>query len=202
MRERITHALLWVMVVTGGLVLGAKLFDLRVLVGAWSLSPPESLSLLPYGPRWPVDTGDFFIPLSGGYLLACLAALITSWPTPLRYRGLILIAFATCFFGLVITVTEMWPRNAALWAVAKSSPKALQDKAAIVQMVREWVTLDWARVTLVAIGFVAAIRAISVPFPDRAQWPQRSAGRIEKLVYLLSVVGVVAFLVYFVGEVL
>jgi hypothetical protein len=71
------------MVVTGGLVLGAKLFDLRVLVGAWSLSPPESLSLLPDGPRWPVDTGDFFIPLSGGYLLACLAARIASWPTPL-----------------------------------------------------------------------------------------------------------------------
>jgi hypothetical protein len=96
----------------------------------------------------------------------------------------------------------MWPRNAALWAVAKGSPKALQDKAAIVRMVREWVTLDWVRVTLVAIGVVAALRAISVPFPDRAQWPQRSAVRIEKLVYLLSVVGVVAFVVYFVGEVL
>jgi hypothetical protein len=27
---------------------------------SWSTSPPESLSLLPYGPRWPVDTGEFF----------------------------------------------------------------------------------------------------------------------------------------------
>ena len=36
------------------------MFDHVVLVGAWSASPPESLSLLPYGPRFPVDTGDYF----------------------------------------------------------------------------------------------------------------------------------------------
>jgi len=32
-----------------GILLGSKLFDLRVLAGAWSASPPESLSLMPYG---------------------------------------------------------------------------------------------------------------------------------------------------------
>lgn len=202
MRERITHTLLWVMVFTGGLVLGAKLFDLRVLVGAWSHSPPESLNLLPYGPRWPVDTGDFFIPLSGGYLLASLAGLVAAWPTPLKYRGLFLVSFATCFIGLVLTVTQMWPRNAALWAVAKGSPKALKDTAAIIHLVREWVMLDWVRMALGTTGYMAAIRAISVPFPDRTLWPQRKAGPVEKLLYLLGVFGVVAFFVYFVREVL
>ena len=39
-------------VLAWGLLVGGKLFDLRVLVGAWSAAPPESLSLLPYGPRW------------------------------------------------------------------------------------------------------------------------------------------------------
>jgi hypothetical protein len=112
------------MVLAGGMVVGAKLFDLRVLVGAWSLSPTESLSLLPYGPRWPVDTGDFFIPLSGAYLLTSLAALLVAWPTPFKYRGLILLSFATCVVALVITVTQMWPRNDALSAVAKSAPGA------------------------------------------------------------------------------
>ena len=33
------------------------------------------------------------------------------------------------------------------------------------EMVREWVTYDWLRVAMGAVGFVSAIRAISVPFP-------------------------------------
>ena len=202
MRERVTHVLLWAMVLTGGMVVGAKLFDLRVLVGAWSLSPPESLSLLPYGPRWPVDTGDFFIPLSGAYLLTSLAALLVAWPTPFKYRGLILLSFATCFVALVITVTQMWPRNDALWAVAKSAPGALLDRAAVVQMVREWVALDWIRVGLTFSGFVSAIRAISVPFPARSAWQQESAGPVAKAVYAIGLLGVVAFVVYFVRAVL
>ena len=41
---------LWVSVIAWGVVLGAKLFDLLVLAGAWSAAPPESLSLLPYVP--------------------------------------------------------------------------------------------------------------------------------------------------------
>lgn len=202
MRQRITHGLLWVMVFTGGIVVGAKLFDLRVLVGAWSQSPPESLNLLPYGSRWPVDTGEFFIPISGSYLLASLAALIAAWPTPTRYRSLILVSFATCFAALVVTVTQMWPRNAALWAAASGAPGALQDRAAIVQMVHEWVVIDWLRVALGALAFLAAIRAISIPFPPEATWPVRTPTLLAWLGYAAGIVGVLAFAVYFLRAVL
>ena len=52
-------------------------------------SPPESLSLLPYGKRWPVDTGEFFIPSSAALLLATFGAasvnLVTQFSANLNY---------------------------------------------------------------------------------------------------------------------
>ena len=34
-------------------------------------------------------------------------------------------------------------------------------------MARQWVAYDWLRVAMGTIGFVAAVRAISVPFPTK-----------------------------------
>ena len=60
--ERLTRLFLWLSIFGWGVGLGAKLFDLIVLAGAWSAAPPASLSLLPYGPRYPLNPGDFFQP--------------------------------------------------------------------------------------------------------------------------------------------
>ena len=51
---------LWISVLTLGIGLGARLFNLIVLAGAWSASPPGSLALLPYSSRFPVNPGGFF----------------------------------------------------------------------------------------------------------------------------------------------
>ena len=59
-----------------GVGFGAKLFDLLVVAGAWSASPPASLALLPYGPRFPMNPGDFFQPLSIVMAVSVVAALI------------------------------------------------------------------------------------------------------------------------------
>ena len=85
-RARLTRILLWISVLAWGILLGGKLFDLRVLAGAWSASPPESLSLLPYGPRYPVDTGDYFFPSSIALLVCSFGVLISGWKTPPSYR--------------------------------------------------------------------------------------------------------------------
>ena len=46
-REKFTRAFLWIAVLVGGPLLGAKLFDLLVLAGAWSADPPASLAMMP-----------------------------------------------------------------------------------------------------------------------------------------------------------
>jgi len=197
-RERVTRFFLWILVIAWGILLGAKLFDLRVLVGAWSASPPESLSLLPYGPRYPVDTGEFFIPSSAALLLASLGALISGWKTPPHYRILLLLSAVMIFATLIFTVLAFWPRNAALWAVAKGSPNAITDTAMIRAMVREWVAFDWLRIAMGTVGYVAVIRAISVPFPPLVEGVRTSL-RL-KILYGACIGAVLLFVFYFVSK--
>jgi hypothetical protein len=156
---------LWVSVVAWGLLVGGKLFDLRVLVGAWSASPPESLNLMPYGPRYPVDTGEYFFPSSVALLVCSFGGLIAGWSTPPRFRTLLAVPAVMLFVTLVLTVLWFWPANAALWAVARGAPHAMGDPAAVAELVRRWVTYDWLRVAVGLIAFVCSIRAISIPFP-------------------------------------
>ena len=198
-RERVTRGLLWISVFAWGVLLGATLFDLRVLAGAWSASPPESLSLLPYGKRWPVDTGDFFIPSSAALLLATFGALVAGWKTGPRYRTLLFVSAATIFGVLVFTVLVFWPMNAALWAIARGSAKALKDPEAIRALVHQWITLDWLRVAIGVIGYVAAIRAISIPYPATIDY--RASSPLMKAFYAVCIAGVLAFVVYFVSTI-
>jgi hypothetical protein len=155
-------------VVAWGVLVGGKLFDLRVLVGAWSASPPESLSLLPYGPRFPVDTGDYFFPSSVALLVCSFGGVIAGWNTPPRFRLLLAIPAVMLLVTLVFTVLWFWPANRALWAVARGAPNALKDQAEVLRLVRQWVSYDWLRVAVGFVGFLCSIRAISLPFPGPA----------------------------------
>jgi len=177
-RARFTRALLWVSVLAWGILVGGKLFDLRVLVGAWSASPPESLSLLPYGPRFPVDTGDYFLPSSVALLVCSFGGLIAGWNTPWRFRFLLAAPAVMLLITLVFTIFWFWPANAALWSVARDAPGSLQDPAEIAALVRRWIRNDWLRVAVGMTGFVCTVRAISIPFPQtprtvREQEPQQ-----------------------------
>lgn len=164
-RARFTRMFLWVSVVAWGLLVGGKLFDLRVLVGAWSASPPESLNLLPYGPRFPVDTGEYFFPSSVALLVCSVGGLLSGWNTPVRFRALLAVPPVMLLLTLAFTVLWFWPTNAALWAVASGAPNALKDPVEIAALVGRWVAYDWLRVAVGLVAFVCTIRAISIPFP-------------------------------------
>lgn len=164
-RMRLTRMFLWISVLAWGILVGGKLFDLRVLVGAWSASPPESLTLLPYGPRFPVDTGDYFFPSSVALLVCSFGGLIAGWNTPSRFRILLVVPAVMLLVTLVFTVLWFWPANAALWAVARGAPNAIQDHSEVADLVRRWVQYDWLRVVVGMAGFVCSVRAISISFP-------------------------------------
>lgn len=199
MRQKLTRTFIWICVIAWGILLGAKLFDLRVLVGAWSASPPESLRLLPYGAQYPVDTGEFFIPSSAALLIASLGALIAGWRTARSYRALLALSLAMIFATLILTVTKFWPLNAALWAVAQGHATAVQQPGVIVAMVHEWILLDWLRVGMGTAGFVASIRAISVPYPALPE-PSAPASATTKLAYGVGIAAIAAFVLYFVSK--
>lgn len=194
MRRQLTRALIWVSVLAWGTLVGAKLFDLVVLAGAWSASPPDSLALLPYGIHWPVDTGEFFIPSSATLLLATSGAVLAGWHTPMRYWIFLLVSLATILATLLLTVTLFWPRNAALWAVSQHTLTLTPEEVRF--MVREWIILDWLRVAAGGIGFLAAVKAISIPYPSDTV-AQRTPTPTEKLFWIAAGILLLSFVIYF-----
>jgi hypothetical protein len=150
-------------VLAWGIGVGAKLYDLRVLAGAWSAAPPESLTLLPYGSRFPVDPGAFFLPTSLATLLAAFGALTCGWKTPLSYRIWLALSAVMILAVWIFTIVAFC--NEALFAAASGSPASVSGRADLVRLAHQWVIYDWWRVAMMAAGFVSAVRAISVPIP-------------------------------------
>ncbi len=164
-REQLTRGFLWVSVLGWGIGLGAKLFDLIVMARAWGAAPPASLALMPYGPHYPLNPGDFFQPLSALMVVGILGALISGWKTPLQYRAWLwvpVIAFLTIW---ILTPTVFWPMIHELYGAG--SGKIVRSDAELILLVRRWMIWDWLRVALIAAGFVSSVCAISIPFPAR-----------------------------------
>ncbi|VXC87206.1 anthrone oxygenase family protein [Sphingomonas sp. 8AM] len=195
-RKTLARAFLWLAVLLGGPLLGAKLFDLLVLAGAWSADPPESLAMMPYGKAWPVDTGVFFIPFSAGVLVAGFGALIAGWRTPWRYRWLLCLPSVGILLLLILTVAAFWPMNAALYYHGIGSPKDTITDAQAIAMARRWVALDWLRVAGATAAFVAPLTALTAPWPQDVA-PRDSA--IIRIVLALALAGVAGFVIWFVS---
>jgi hypothetical protein len=162
-REQLTRGFLWFSVFGWAIGLGAKLFDLIVVAGAWGAAPPASLALMPYGPHYPMNPGDFFQPLSALMVVGILGALISGWKTPLEYRiwlWLPVIAFVIIW---IFTPTVFWPMIRELYGAG--SGKIVRSDAELKLLVRRWMIWDWLRVAAIATGFASLVRAISIPFP-------------------------------------
>jgi len=162
-QAQLTRGFLWFSVVGWSIGLGAKLFDLIVVAGAWGAAPPASLALMPYGPRYPMNPGDFFQPLSVLMVVGILGALISGWKTRLEYRIWLWLPVITFLIIWILTPTVFWPMIRELYVA--SSVKNERSDAELIGLVRRWMIWDWLRVTLIATGFVSSVRAISIPFP-------------------------------------
>ena len=163
-RARLTRMFLWLSILAGGIGLGAKIFDLLVLAGAWSASPPASLALMPYGARYPIDPGNFFQPLSAILLVAILGALISGWKTPFEYRIWLWLPLLMFILIWIFTPTVFWPMISEFYGLGRG--RIVESDAQVLRLVRRWIFFDWLRVVAIAVAFLSSVRAISVPFPD------------------------------------
>ena len=169
-RTRSLLFFLWVSTLTWGIGLGGKLFELFVLIPAWASDPPTSLLLLPYGPQWPLDPGDFFQPLMLIILIASVGGLVSGWNTPRTYKVWLWAPLVVFVIIGVTTATIFWPMIADLWGanptqtthpiLGNSGTRPLAE-AATINLVNRWIVYDWARAALIAAGFFCAVRAVS-----------------------------------------
>ncbi len=158
---RLMRFFLWASVIGWGIGLGAKLFDLLVVAGAWSASPPGSFALLPYGPRFPMNPGDFFQPLSAVMALGILGALISGWRAPLEIRLWLWVGVMMFLIIWALTPTVFWPMIHELYGSAQS--RIRHTDAELGKLAHRWIVWDWFRLALIAVGFIASVRAISLP---------------------------------------
>ncbi len=162
-RERLTRGFLWLSVIGWGIGLGGKLFDLIIVAGAWSAAPPASFALLPYGPRFRLNPGDFFQPLSALMVVGVLGALISGWKTRFEYRVWLWLPVIAFLVIWILTPTVFWPMIRELYGTATG--RITRSDAEAILLARRWIIWDWARVVMIAVGYVSSIRAISVPYP-------------------------------------
>lgn len=171
-RSNWTRGFLWLSVISWAIGLGAKLFDLLVLAGAWGGAPPASLAFYPYGPHWPIDPGNFFQPLSGLILIGSVGSLICGWKTGSSYRFWLWLPVIA--FGLIWIATpiEFWPMITQLYRVAHG--KVAMSDLELAKLVRHWLIDDWIRTGVIAVGFVSSVNAISKPYASQAKELLRS----------------------------
>ena len=160
-----TRGLLWLAVFGWAIGLGAKIFDLLVLGSAWGASPPASLALMPYGPKYPVDPGTFFQPLSALMLLPSVGALISGWKTPWSYRVWLLMPALAFLVIWIFTPTVFWPMIRELYL--GGTGKLARTPAELVAVVHRWFVWDSARIVMIAVGFYASVRALSSSVPQQ-----------------------------------
>jgi hypothetical protein len=168
-RVSLLRAFLWLSVLAWGIGAGAKLYDLIVLAGAWSAGPPQSLALLPYPPRFPVNPGQFFAPTSAATLVGAVGALICGWRTPFSYRFWLWSSTILIFALWVFTAVAFWPSNHALFVAASAPPLTAEGHAELIRRAQQWIALDWCRVAMMMGGFISAVRAISTPSCDKSE---------------------------------
>ncbi|HEX2896736.1 MAG TPA: DUF1772 domain-containing protein [candidate division Zixibacteria bacterium] len=166
-REQWTRMFLWISVIGGGIVMGAKLFDLIVVASSWGASPPESLKLMPYGPNYPINPGTFFQPLSATMLLCIIGALISGWKTPFVYRKWLLVPVISFVVIWIFTVTVFWPMIGQLWEAGTG--KIVMTGPELTALVNRWFVWDWMRVIVGMVSFMSSIKAISMPYPREAE---------------------------------
>jgi hypothetical protein len=149
MRQYIPKVLLWLFVINLGIALGAGIYEQRVVISQWENIPPQT---------WP-QTGVLFwvyvttVPLT----LLTLANLVAAWleRRPRRYWWL--GAVAIIVVERIATFSYFIPTM--VWLQGTEGLPQAEVQATLSR----WLFLDYGRHVLTLAGWLAALKAFSLP---------------------------------------
>jgi hypothetical protein len=160
-RNRIAQFLLWLAVLGHSIWVGGTLYQMLVIVPMWSASPPETVRSFFLGTNYNETIWNFFgPPFMVARLVPLLGALLVGWHLPQHRKWLFLAAVCKAF-AVVFTLAYVYPINEVLFLQGggNQSPEEIQA------MARKWIIADRVRFGVGVIGFLAMLRALSIPFP-------------------------------------
>ncbi len=149
MRKYIPRVLLWLFVVDLGIAFGAGIYESRVVVPRWESTPPQT---------WPNTGLDFWVYVTTVPLtLLTLANMVAAWleQGPRRYWWLGAVAIVVG--ERIATFSYFIPTM--LWLQGTENLPQTEVAATLSQ----WMLLDYGRHVLTLAGWLAALKAFSLP---------------------------------------
>ena len=144
----IAAVLLWLFVINLGIVVGAGLYENRVVVPLWASDPPRSLTTPDSGLRfWALVT-------TGPLTLLTLANLAAAWMSGGTARAWWLAASLVVLVERVVTFAYFIPAMLALQRDTTVPPAELRARLA------RWARLGYLRILLCFAGWIGAMRVL------------------------------------------
>ena len=151
--------LLWLFVIFSGIAVGAGLYEMRIVVPQWFSRTQESRIQINTERMRKIDAGRRFwvyvttVPLT----LLTLASLPVAWQSESPGHEWWLIAALVTLAERIGTLSYFIPRGLTLMR-ADTLPPAKAEAVA-----RQWMTLNRIRGALALVGWLAALKALSLP---------------------------------------
>ena len=159
MAQYIPAILLWLFVINHGIALGAGLYEQRIILPLWFSRSSESGIRVNSAAMRSTDTGRRFwafvttVPLT----LLTLANLVVAWQSKSSRHEWWLGAAVITLVERIATFSYFIPTALRLMR-AEALPSITVEA-----MASQWIALNHVRAALALIGWLAALRALSLP---------------------------------------
>jgi len=158
MVQHIPEILLWLFVINHGIAFGAGLYEQRIVLPQW-FSRSESGIRVNSAAMRGTDTGRRFwaFVTTGPLTLLTLANLIVAWQSQGPRHEWWLGAAVVTLIERIATFSYFIPTALRLMRAEALAP------AKVEAMASQWMALNRVRAALALIGWLAALRALSLP---------------------------------------
>lgn len=153
MIKQIAQILLFISMVAWSLWFGGLIYEMVVVIPLWSSSLPQSVIEWNSRPQYVTNPTAFHAPVAVVTVLSSLLALMLGWKTNRRIWLAVSAICAVVVLGF--TIIYFFPKNEVIF---KNHFAGLSSEE-ISTIARSWITANWGRVILMALGFFAALRA-------------------------------------------
>jgi hypothetical protein len=160
----ISQIILWVFVIWLGLEIGAGIYEALVVVPLWASAVPDSV--IGYyqhnaaDPRYTMNAGlRFWIFATPGVGLLSIATLLSSFKTRPEHRKWRLAGAGLALLVVISTFAWFVPAIMKLTGAGVMS----MNPNDIASLATWWVRLNWVRAVVYVVGWVAALRALTIP---------------------------------------
>jgi len=154
MAKIIAGAFLWISVIAWAFWLGALVYEMNVIIPLWSSNLPESVIEWNSRPNFRMNPTPHYVPLALTTVISSVLALLFGFIAKQRIVGLFVSAACACV-TLAFTILYFFAKNDVLFRGENAGLSGPE----ITNIANAWITGNWVRVSIMAIGFFAAMWA-------------------------------------------